>query len=192
MGYLFSLNYHVYYTGLMEGGSGYIGNRIFRMKVQLDKSRREQFIEQDCRDWLKTMLFIGDLSVWADESGVIQIVPRSPLGDIELPMESLETISQKMLVYQPWDKTKLEGVINDRAEIDYLVDYYGGGRVLSHELELDFVVRGFDVEPQLRHRFPLNAQIWGVTALSSPGLYMIVGVERTSRRRLRIRAINCE
>ena len=189
MAYFYTMTYYVYYTGLMEGGSGYIGNRIFRMKSRPGEDGREQYIEQSCRDWLKTMLFIGDLSVWADETGVIQIVPRSPLGDIELPMESLEKISQKMLVYQPWDKTKLEEVINDRAEIDYLVAYYGGGRVLSHELELDFVVRGFDVDPQLRHRFPLNAQIWGVTALSSPGLYMIVGVERTSRRRLRIRAV---
>ncbi len=189
MGYFYNLTYYVYFTGLMQGPGGYIGNRIFRMASKPNAPGQEQWIEQSLRDWFKTMLFIGDLSFFADETGILQIVPRSPLGDIELPMSNLTDIRQKQLVYQPWEKEKLREFINDSAEIDYLVAYYGGARVLTHDLELEFAERGWTEMPRLRQRFVLEGQIGGFYVSSGPKQYMIVGVHRKGGRKLYIRAV---
>ncbi|MDP3114677.1 MAG: hypothetical protein Q8M98_07850 [Candidatus Cloacimonadaceae bacterium] len=189
MGYFYSLSYYVYFTGLMEGSGGYIGNRIFRMKNNPQGTGQEQYVEQKLREWFKTMLFVGDLSCYADETGVIKLAPRSPLGNINLPLAALSKLQKKLLVYQPWDKEKIEEVINDRTEVQYLIDHYGGGRVLTHELELRFGLHGFTTIPLLRQRFVLPAQIWGVTAFSGAQAYMIVEVEFEGEYELVIRAV---
>ncbi len=191
LGYFYSLTYFVYFTGIMQGPGGYIGNRIFRMKSGPGEPGQAPWLEQTGREWFKTMLFIGDLSCFADETGILQIVPRSPLGDILLPLDWLVDIRQKLLVYRPWDQSKLSELINDAAEIRYLIEYYGGTRVLTHELDLEFVQRGWSAAPGLRQRFVLEGQIGPSVEFSQPREYMIVEITETSEKRVKIRAVSC-
>lgn len=187
--YFYSLTYFVYYTGLMDNSGGYIGNRIFKMKNSPQSPGQEQFIEQKLRDWFKTMLFIGDLTCFADETGLIQIVPRSPLDELSLPFASLLSLKKKLLIYQPWDKAKLGELIADNAEISYLIEYYGGSRILSNQLELTFALRYFTALPLLRQTFTLPANINQIEILSLPTQYIITEVTFVNEYQLKICAV---
>lgn len=191
MEYFYSLAYYVYYSGFMADSGSWIGNRIFRMKTRPGQPGQEQYLELDLRDWFKTMFFIGDLSCYADESGMITFAPRLPADTIELPLTKLTKLKKKLLVYQPWDKEKLQGVINDNAEISYLIDYYGGNRVLTHELNLSFAHGGWTSPPSLRQRFVLPGSIAGVAAFNEGAAYMIVEIGFEGQHVLNMRAVRC-
>ncbi len=189
MDFFYSLNYFVYYTGLMDSPGGYIGNRIFKMKNNPQSPGQEQFLEQNLRDWFKTMLFLGDLTCFADETGLIQIVPRYPVGDITLPFNSLISLKKKLLIYQPWDKQKLGELIADSAEISYLVEYYGGSRIISNQLELIFALRDFSDFPLLRQTFTLPANISQIEILPLPVQYIITEITFVDEYQLKICAV---
>lgn len=173
----------------LMGYEGWLANRIFRMRPTADAGGHEQYLEQRLRDWFKLMFFIGDISCFADETGIITFAPREAKGEIDMVWDSLVSAKKQLLIYQPWDREKLGEYIDDKAEIDYLIEYYGGHRVLSHALEFEFVTRGWESFPGLRDRFALSGANGVNLELLGSGWYMVVEVRFDGVKRVFVRAV---
>lgn len=190
--YLINQNYRLLYTGYSPGATQWLANRIFRMKSIPDKPGHEQFIELKLKDWLKYMFFIANVACHCDSSGTIRISPRLPLDDAAIPWNLLISAKKNLLIYQPWDEEKLFTVINDRAEIKYLISYYGGSRSLTHTIDLDFIRKGFNPLPTLRQKFAFNPAQTPNLELLGAGSYMITSLEFDGVKRLKLKAIKIQ
>lgn len=171
------------------GQSGWLANRIYRMKPIASAASGELYLEQSLRDWFKLMFFIGDLSCYAGETGLITFAPREAKGTVSMVWESMISAKKQLLIYQPWDRERLGEYIDDRAEIEYLIEYYGGHRVLSHALEFEFVTRGWESFPGLRDRFALSGADGSDLALLGSGWYMVVEIRFDGVKKVFIRAV---
>ncbi len=189
LAYFGAKNYELRYVGPLEAPPGWLANRIFRMKGRPGEPGGEQYQQMALKDWFKLMFFIGDISCYADQRGVVILAGRIPAGELQPPWGSLLDARKELLVYQPWDEEKLGEVLNDVAEIRYLTDYYGGSKAITHRLELEFAKRGWESEPKLRQKIQLGGSNFNFTAFLGSGWYMITEIGHIGQNTLVLRGI---